>query len=170
MFLMIFPSFVRHRKAAGKAFYIGTLLGGMILITVILLNILILGPDVVAINFAPSYALAKKINIGDFLTRIEAIIAFTWIITTYIRTVMYFHVSVVVFANLFEIKNHRPLSAPLGMLMIVLSLIVFPNAQYVADFNKDIWLFYASTYGLVLPLLLLCTAKIRKVCGVPLPK
>lgn len=170
MFLMIFPSFISDRKAAGKAFYIGTLLGGIILITVILLNILVLGPDFVARNNAPSYALAKKINIGGFLTRIEAILAFTWVITTYIRSVMYFHVSVVVFANLFEIKDYRSLIAPLGMLMIVLSLIVFPNAQYVADFNKDIWLFYASTYGFLLPLLLLCTAKIRNAFEVPLPK
>src|SRR4030095_11278593 len=102
MFLMIFPSSVNHRKGAEKAFYIGTLLGGIILITVILLNILVLGPDFVARNNAPSYALAKKINIGGFLTRIEAILAFTWVITTYFRSVMYFHVSVVVFANLFE--------------------------------------------------------------------
>jgi spore germination protein KB len=170
MFLMIFPSCVIHRKAAGKAFYIGTLLGGIILITVILLNILVLGPDFVARNNAPSYALSKKINIGGFLTRIEAILAFTWIITTYIRSVMYFHVSVVVFANLFEIKDHRSLIAPLGMLMIVLSLILFPNVQYVANFNKEIWLFYALTYGFILPLLLLFTAKIRNAFEVPLPK
>jgi spore germination protein KB len=162
-FLMIFP-FVNNGKAAGKAFYIGTFLGGILLIIVVLLNILVLGPAIMANNIAPSYALAKKINIGDFLMRIEAILAFIWLCSTYIRAVMYFHVSLAVFANLFGIKNDRPLSAPLGMIMIVLSLLITPGE--LTEFLKDTWLFYAATFGLVLPLLLLGTAKIRNLSGV----
>ncbi len=167
IFLMIFPSSVSQSKTAGKAFYMGILFGGILLIIVILLNLLVLGPDLVTRNIAPSYALAKKINIGDFLTRLEAIIAFNWIITTYFRGVIYFHCSLVVFANLFEIKDARPFSLPLGMLMIVLSLIAFPNTQAVGHFIKHIWLFYGSTFGLLLPFVLLCTSKIRSLFGVP---
>jgi spore germination protein KB len=60
MFLMIFPSKVSERKKGGKAFYIGTLIGGIILILVIMLDILVLGPDTTARNIAPSYTMAKK--------------------------------------------------------------------------------------------------------------
>jgi spore germination protein KB len=168
-FLMIFP-FVNNSKAAGKAFYIGTCLGGILLLIIVLLNILVLGPEIMANNSAPTYALAKKINVGDFLTRIEAIIAFIWLISTFIRAVMYFHVSLVVFAGLFGIQNVRPLSAPLGMFMIVLSLVIAPSDHYIADFLKDTWFFYAGTFGLVLPLLLLGIAKIRKLFGIPISK
>ncbi len=41
---MISPSKVNERKKGGKAFYIGTLIGGIILILVIMLNLLVLGP------------------------------------------------------------------------------------------------------------------------------
>ncbi|MDR6882468.1 endospore germination permease [Bacillus sp. 3255] len=168
-FLMIFP-FVNNRKAAGKAFYIGTCLGGFLLIIIILLNILVLGPAIMASNSAPTYALAKKINVGDFLTRIEAIIAFIWLISTFIRGVMYFHVSLAVFAGLFGIQNARPLSAPLGMFMVAVSVVIAPSDHYIAAFLKDTQFFYAGTFGLVLPLLLLGFAKIRNVFGIPTSK
>ncbi|MDQ0215820.1 spore germination protein KB [Oikeobacillus pervagus] len=162
MFLMIFPSFINHREAAIKAFYKGTWIGGIILIIIIILNILVLGPESTARHFAPSYTLAKKINVANFLTRIEAIIALVWVITSYIRTVMYFYVAVAVLANIFEIKDHRPLTMPLGIIFIFLSLIVYPDVQAVGQYNKEIWFFYASTYGLIMPILLLSIAKIQK--------
>ncbi|MBM7585625.1 spore germination protein KB [Bacillus pakistanensis] len=163
MFLMIFPSKINQRSQGEKAFYMGTLIGGIILVIVILLNLLVLGPNLTANNIAPSYVLAKKINIGNFIMRIEAVLAVTWVITTYIRAVVYFYVSVVVFANLFNIKDHHPFATPLGMMMTLLSLIVYPNVQVVMEYNKEIWMFYAATFGLVLPILLLSVTKIKKV-------
>ncbi|MDQ0493800.1 hypothetical protein QOZ95_001962 [Paenibacillus brasilensis] len=40
---------------------------------------LVLGPDITARNIYPGYALAKKISIGHFLQRIEAIMATMWL-------------------------------------------------------------------------------------------
>ncbi|MFJ7307286.1 GerAB/ArcD/ProY family transporter [Peribacillus frigoritolerans] len=167
MFLMIFPSKVSERKKGGKAFYIGTLIGGIILILVIMLDILVLGPDTTARNIAPSYTMAKKINVGNFLMQIEAIIATIWIITTYTRVVMYFYVSVVVFSNIFNIKDYRPFTTALGMIMVFYSSIVFPTVPSSGEFNKNIWLFYAATYGLVMPLLLFITAKLKNIIKKP---
>lgn len=163
MFLMIFPSKVSEGKKGGKAFYIGTLIGGISLILVIMLDILVLGPDTTARNIAPSYTMAKKINVGNFLMRIEAIIATIWIITTYTRAVMYFYVSVVVFSNIFNIKDYRPFTTALGMIMVFYSSIVFPTVSSSGKFNKNIWLFYVATYGLVMSLLLFITVKLKNI-------
>ncbi|MBT2716691.1 endospore germination permease [Bacillus sp. ISL-57] len=167
MFLMIFPSKVNERKKGEKAFYIGTLIGGIILILVIMMNILVLGPDNTARNIAPSYTMAKKINVGNFLMRIEAAIATIWIFTTYTRTVMYFYVSVVVFSNIFNIKDYRPFTTALGMIMVCYSLIVFPTVSSSGEYNKHIWLFHVAAFGLVLPLLLFITAKFRNIIKKP---
>ncbi|MFS0812182.1 hypothetical protein [Peribacillus phoenicis] len=71
---------------------------------------------------------------------------------------MYFYVSVVVFSNIFNIKDYRPFTTALGMIMV---LIVFPTVPSSGEFNRNIWLFYARTYGLVMPLLLFITAKFK---------
>ena len=160
--LMIFPALVNDRKLAIRSFYKGTVVGGIILIIIILLNILVLGSELTSRHIAPSYALAKKINVGNFLTRIEAVIALIWTLTTFIRSALYFYTAVIVFTNLFEIKDYRPFIAPLGTIMIFLTLIIHPNVQKVAQYNKEIWFFYAGTYGLLMPILLLIIAKVRK--------
>jgi spore germination protein KB len=162
MFLMIYPSLVTERKKAAKGFLKSTFYAGIILVVVMGLNILVLGADLTSRNIAPSYALAKKINIGDFVTRIEAFLALFWIMTLFIRGVVYFYVSVIVFSNIFEVKDYRPLCWPFGMIMVVFSLILYPNIQAEGTYNKDIWLPYVSIVGLFLPLLLLVTARIRK--------
>ncbi|MGE7905776.1 hypothetical protein ACQKNS_15370 [Peribacillus sp. NPDC094092] len=95
--------------------------------------------------------------------RVEAIIAMIWIFTIYTRTVMYFYVSVVVFSNIFKIKDYRPFTTALGMIMVFYSLIVFPTVPLAGEFNKNIWLFHASIFGLVMPLLLFITVKFKNI-------
>jgi spore germination protein KB len=160
--LMIFPVSVNRPKAAEKTFFIGILIGGFCLSIIIILAIFVLGPDNSARHMYPSYALARKINVGDFLQRIEAIMAFMWFITIYFKMTFYFYAAVIGVAQTLKLNNYRPLTIPLGMIVVSLSLIVHPNVIHAATFDKEIWPLYASTYGLVLPLLLLAVNALRK--------
>lgn len=162
IFLMIFPVSVNQPKQAQKAFFWGTFIGGIFLIIIIALTILVLGVDQTARHIYPSYALARKINVADFLQRIEAIMAVMWFITIYFKLVMYFHVTVIGLSQILNIKDFRPLTLPLGVILVSLSLIIYPNIIYAAKWTKETWLPYALTYGLFLPLLLLVVAKFRK--------
>lgn len=165
--LMIFPSTVNVYKSAQKGFYIGTILGGIVLITIITLSILVLGPTNTASRTFPSYALAQRISIGNFLQRIEVIMAAMWIITIYIRTFMYFYASVIGIAQICKINNHRPLIFPLGLIILGLSQIVHPNIIHSNIYNRDIWPIFAFIVTILLPLVLLLVAKIRNINGNP---
>ncbi|QQP14973.1 endospore germination permease [Lysinibacillus agricola] len=163
--LMIFPSAVNVQKSAQKGFYIGTIIGGIVLITIITLSILVLGPANTASRTFPSYSLAQRISIGNFLQRIEVIMAAMWIISIYIRTFMYFYASVIGIAQLFKIKNHRPLIFPLGMIILGLSQIVHPNNIHSDIYNRETWPIFSFIFMILLPLFLLLIAKIRKING-----
>ena len=160
--LMIFPVSVNQPKAAEKNFFIGILIGGICLLIIIALTILVLGPDSSARQIFPSYHVAKKINVGDFIQRIEAILALMWIITIYFKMACYFYASVIGLAQTLNMKDYRPLTLPLGIIVVSFSLIAHPNVTYVDKFDKEIWPLYVSTYGLVLPLLLLAVNAFRK--------
>ncbi|MFJ7737465.1 endospore germination permease [Lysinibacillus sp. NPDC097287] len=161
--LMIFPSTVNVKKAAQKGFYIGTLVGGLFLIILISLSILVLGSTNTSLRTFPSYTLAQRISIGNFLQRIEIIMTFMWITTIYIRSFIYFYAAVKGLGQLLNTKDHRPLILPLGMITVALSQIVHPNIVHSEIFIKEIWLPYASIFAVFLPLLLLIVAKIRKI-------
>ncbi|ASS96718.1 GerAB/ArcD/ProY family transporter [Peribacillus simplex] len=160
--LMIFPVSVNQPKVAEKNFFIGILIAGISLIILIALTILILGAENSARQMYPSYALARKLNVGNFLQRIEAIMAIIWLFTIYFKMALYLYASVIGLAQTLKMNNYRPLTLPLVMIVVSLSLIIHPNVAHSTTFDKEVWPLYVSTYGLVLPLLLLAVNAFRK--------
>ncbi len=161
MLLMIYPASVNVQQSSKKGFYIGTILGGIVLVTLITLSILVLGAANTASRTFPSYALAQRISIGNFLQRIEIIMAFMWIASIFIRTFMYFYTTVVGIAQIMKLKDHRPLILPMGIIMIGLSQILHPDIVHSDNYNNEIWPIYSFVFTILLPILLLIVAVIR---------
>lgn len=160
--LMIFPA-VNRIDNARKAFFNGSMLGGLMMVLIVALSILVLGADLTAKSIFPSYSLAQKINIGNFLQRIEAIMAIMWFISLYFRVTIYIYVIVLAIAQIFKLEDYRPLVSPLGMILVVMSVVIYPNVPYQQTWDGTVWLSYTLSIGLLLPLLLLSIHVIRKL-------
>ncbi|WLD91700.1 endospore germination permease [Alkalihalobacillus sp. AL-G] len=160
--LMVFPTYINQPKEAGKSFLIGNLIGGLVMIIITFLCILVLGPYHSATQVYPGYELAKKINVGNFLTRIEAIMAGMWMITIYFKMVLYFYASVLGITQILNIKDYRPFTLPLGMIAIVLSLVIYPDVIYQQEWDLKTASAFSLTVGLFLPLFMLVVAIFRK--------
>ncbi|MGE7915332.1 GerAB/ArcD/ProY family transporter [Lysinibacillus xylanilyticus] len=163
--LILYPSAVNVHKSAQKGFYIGTAIGGIVLIIIVTLCILVIGPSNTANRTFPSYALAQRISIGNFLQRVEVIMAAMWIISIYIKTFMYFYASVISIAQICKIKDHRPLIVPLGMIVIGFSQIIHPDIVHSNTYNNEIWPLFCGTFAILLPIVLLIAAKFRNING-----
>ncbi|MFB6800512.1 GerAB/ArcD/ProY family transporter [Peribacillus butanolivorans] len=159
--LMILP-FVSQKDRIRKSLFVGQLLAGSVLIIITMLAILVLGVDLTAKEIYPSYKLAQKINIANFLTRLEAILAIIWFITIFFRFSLFFYVTVLGLAQTLKLQDYRPLVCPFGMILLAFTLIMAPNTVYYSNFILDIWPFYAMTFGFLLTLLLLTIAKVHK--------
>lgn len=159
--LMIYPSSINQSKQASRAFFEGHIMGGIVLLMITLLSVLVLGADHSARLMYPSYALARKINVGAFIQRIEVILAILWFISFYFKITLYFYASLIGIAQTLNLKNYRPLTLPLGMILVVLSIFIYPN---VTQYQKttEVWTLHLLTIGLFLPLLLLGMAIVRK--------
>ena len=161
VFLMIFPSINKMRQGK-KSFLLGNLIGGIIIIIITFLTVTVLGPENTARQSYPSYELAKRINVGDFVQRIEALMAALWIIALYFKTVLYFYASVLGMAQILNLKDYRPLTLPLGMIAVVLSLVIYPNVIYQQYWDSTTGNTLSLSYGLFLPLLLVVIYGLRK--------
>lgn len=160
--LTIFPSHVNNFRKARKAFFIGNLFGVIVLVIVISLCILVLGADLTTRNLYPSYALAKKVSVGRFLQRIEAIMAFMWFISLFFKLALYFYTTSICVAKVFGLKDYRPLVISLGGIMITLSLIQFPTTIYLNTNNIEFWVPFITIAGFLYPLLLLVIARFQE--------
>ncbi|AXN40694.1 spore gernimation protein [Peribacillus butanolivorans] len=161
IFLMIFP-YVNWTQKAGKSLYKAILLGGIFLSVIIFLSILVLGVDQAARQIYSTYFLAKKINVGDFVTRIEAIVAGIWFISTFFKMSMLFYVLNLGIAQILNLKDYRFLTLPLGMILLVFSLVSVPNTAYLGEYILKTGYIFTATFGLLLPLLLLAVDTLRK--------
>jgi spore germination protein KB len=160
-FFMIFPK-IKNIKEAKKGFYFATITGGLFICVITFLCITVLGPELTARNMYPTYILAKKINIGNFLQRIEVIIAITWMVSTYFKLTIYFYGLTVSVAELFKLQDYRILCYPLGIIVIVVSFFIYPNATYMMEWDSTIFIPYIYSIGLLIPLLLLIVGLVRK--------
>ncbi|MGP4059379.1 GerAB/ArcD/ProY family transporter [Halobacillus sp. H74] len=149
-FLMIIP-YVKEEKTTRKAWLLGTFIGGAILMLITLLCILILGSDLTALNTFPSYKVAQKINIAGFLEGVEIFVAIIWMLTIFFKLTILFYSSTVGIAQFLTMDDHRPLLLPLGMGVIVLSIIAYPDVAYFESFVGETWFSYALTHGLLIP-------------------
>lgn len=81
--------------------------------------------------------------------------AIIWFMTIFFKLTVCFYASALSIAQVFRTASYRPLVLPLGMIMVILSLVVYPNIVYFREFASKIWTSYAMVFGLVLPLVLL---------------
>ncbi|MFD1955049.1 endospore germination permease [Paenibacillus thailandensis] len=159
--LMLFPYANRTLKAR-KAWLQGVAIGGMMLVIITALSILVLGPDLTARDLYPSFELAKRINVANFLQRVEAALAILWLVTIFFKTAVCFYAGALTLAQTLQLKDYRPLTFPLAMIAVVLSIVVYHSIVDFLEFVPKVWSVYAMTYIAVIPLILLMTAAVRK--------
>jgi spore germination protein KB len=159
-FFMIFPK-INNLAIGKKVFYLATISGGMVILIITFLSITVIGPELTAHNMYPTYTLAKKIGVGNFLQRIEVIISILWIVSTYFKLIIYFYGLVISISILLKITDYKILLYPIGMIVYAVSLFVYPDVIYMMDWDSTVFIPYIFTIGLLLPLILLLIGFIK---------
>ncbi|WP_173186339.1 GerAB/ArcD/ProY family transporter [Paenibacillus alginolyticus] len=122
---------------------------------------MVMGPDQSSRQVYATYALAKKISVGNFLQRIEVTVAFLWFISIYFKLTLYFHVAIKGIASLFQTPNYKSFTTPIGFIVTVLSLVVYPNVAYTHQWDILTWVPLTFCFGFVYPLLLIGLSYMR---------
>ena len=159
--LMVTP-FVAEKSEMKKSFYLATIMGGFILTIIVLFSILILGADFTSRQAYPTYILGKKISIGNFLERVEVIVAIIWVFTIYFKVTICYYGLTLGLAQLLGLKNYQILIFPLSFLILPFSIFLLPNVVSINNFNATTLTPYSLTICFILPLLLVVVGKVRK--------
>ncbi|GGF84597.1 germination protein [Paenibacillus albidus] len=160
VFLMIFP-YVRQQSHTRRDLLLGGLLGGLLVASYVVDCLLILGAFFTSYQHFPSYVLAQKINIGNFLERIEVVLAINWILAVFLKGTLYFFAFVKGMGELTKTRRPNSLAVPAAFLIFGLSYIIAPNMMYYTAFIPKFYIYWDFTNGVLLPLLLLLVALIR---------
>ena len=151
--MLVFLPMVQDVKKAEKGFLLGTLAGGALLVTVVLLSVLILGIEQSANSTFPAFMLAKTINIGGFLQRVEVMLITLWVLTFFIKTSLMFFGILTGMQNIFGLQSYRALIYPVSVLVLVVSWNTYINSAYIAEVVSEVWAGYSMVHLLFIPLL-----------------
>ncbi|WP_336775549.1 GerAB/ArcD/ProY family transporter [Paenibacillus sp. MMO-58] len=152
--LMLVP-YVEGTSKLTKSILTGFAVGGTILFLVVLLSVFVLGPSLMESKYYPTFVLAQKIMIGHFLERIEAVMAFLWIITVFYKTLIHYFTLTTGLAQAFRLKESKMLTIPLGMILLVCTVVGTPNIVTYNQILTDYYPWFDLTFFLVLPVIML---------------
>lgn len=137
----------------------GSLIGLLVQVAVNLRNLLVLGYSAGTFAF-PSYEAVSIIAIGEFFSRIEALIGINLFLTGFMKIAVMGYSSSKALASSFGFQDYEPLTAPCGILIFTLAFLAFQTTEdlfYVVKYLPYI----ALPLEVLLPIVLLIIGKIK---------
>ncbi len=158
-FLMVFP-FVSRQKQVGKSVIGSLIIGGVFLSFLSVRNYAISG-IVNTINVYPSVMAIALIEVGEIVTRIEALVALNMLSVAFLAICVFMYTNVLGTAQLLELNSYRPLVIPTAVLMALVSTIHFENYIEAFVFANQTSLLYHPIFEIIVPGLTLLVAAAR---------
>lgn len=160
--MMIYPFYTSDAVESKKSFFKGYLFAGLMYFLSITTSILVLGSTITASSKYSIFLLAKEINLGIIFNRLEFIVAIVWIITLLTKGIVYFHSCVIGISQLLGLKDYKKIVLPFGLIVLVMSEVVFSDSIYQANWVKVFLIPFSVTFGFILPLSMVIVFIIKK--------
>jgi spore germination protein KB len=143
-----------------KVYYWSLLIGGSIMFFIIVNNILALGVANTSIMNFVTFESARLISIG-FLERIEVTVSSLILLSGFVKISICLYAASKGIAKVLNINNYKQIVAPVGLLMMILSIIIFRSTMEWYEFTVKTYKIYAIPFQIILPLTILLTAEIK---------
>ncbi|WP_158515089.1 GerAB/ArcD/ProY family transporter [Bacillus weihaiensis] len=160
--LLMFTPYIKNSQHLPKAFVIGLVIGSIVLTTLIAYCVLILGSGITTRQEYPIYVLGKKVSIGNFLERLEIIVAIMWIISIFFKLTLTFYGLCLGMAQFLNLQEYKTISFPLAIFIYVATLIFFPSSIYLKEYSQYASTPFIITVGFILPGIIYGIAKWKK--------
>jgi spore germination protein KB len=160
VFTMLLP-YLNKTGIVKKVWMTALISGGLILSWTASLNIAVLGVDVMERTTFPTLTTIGKVNLLEFIQRLDAIVVFTLLITVFFKASIFLYVAVIGIVDLFQLKNHQQILLPIGGIVIFSSMMIASNFSEYIEEAKVVLRIYHPLYFLYFPLFLLIVSFIR---------
>lgn len=124
-------------------------------------NLFLFGEIITNIQF-PVYEAARFINIGSFFEHVESIVIAVWVLGGFVQLSSFFYMLVLGTTQFLKLPSYKQMVLPIGFLIILFSVWSIPTFQNMIQGMNTTVPFYFLTVQLIIPIVLLCVALIRK--------
>lgn len=160
LFMMVLSKFKR-KDSPIRIYMTGVLIGGILVFTISVTNILVIGVNKVSSVYFPSYATLARIEIGTMIGRLEIISGTLLTIGVLIKTSIYLLAACKGVSKIFEYSDYRFIVTPIALLAINLSYFEFKTIIEYYEYTAT-WYYYGFVFHVILPIIIWITAEIKK--------
>jgi spore germination protein KB len=153
-------SFVKPQDSPYKIYFYSTFIAFAIILIVNLRNIMVLGVPLSSSVYFPSYVSTSIIIIGEFLSRIEALVAINFLLAGLVKICVCMFSASIGVAKLFNLKDYKTIAVAVALLMLTIAMTVYKNTMEMFAW-LDIYKYYAFPFQVILPIIILAGAEIK---------
>lgn len=152
--LLMISMGLRKKESFQKVYVLSLLLGGFILLSTSLTELLILGYNTYSIKYFPAYGSVSRMNVGDFIQRLEIIVSTTSLLAGFIKIAICFLAASKGVVKLFNISQYRFMVWPIALLFLNLSVFIYSDIMHAMRWAEEIWKYFAIPFEIILPILI----------------
>jgi spore germination protein KB len=158
IFTMVFTSFKENGKP--RIYIIGMIFGGILIVLTSITDVLVLGANITEIYYFSAYTVVRRINLGNFIQRIEIVTSLMFLIGGLIK------ISVCLFATsrgvskLFNSKNYKFSITPIGSIMFFMGIFIYDSIMEMRNWAIEVWPYYAFLFQVILPIVIYVWAEV----------
>lgn len=153
--------FVADRAKAPKWGTISIISVTFILLIVNVTTLMLFGTITETLTY-PFLIAARYISLADFFEHVESIVMAIWVTGVFIKITVFYYIVTISTAQWLELPDYKPIVFPLGLLLVEFSVWSAPNLPDLARFLGTSAPFYATSVQILIPLLLMFIAQLRK--------
>jgi spore germination protein KB len=110
----------------------------------------------------PVMVAARFISIADFFEHLESLAMMIWVGGTFVKISMFYYAIVIGTAQWLKLSNYRPLTLPIGFLLVLISIWSASSLQEMVHFLSTVSPFYLMSFQLLIPMLLLLITWVQR--------
>ncbi|MBF8984065.1 endospore germination permease [Lutibacter sp. B2] len=164
VFTMAFCKF-RRKNSPYKIYLLGLFVGGILILSISTIDILVLGVNNASSLYFPSYSTVSKIDIGDFVQRLEIIAAVMFMLGAFLKFSICLMATTKGITKVLGYKGYRFMVIPIALIILSLASIVHDNIMDLIEWDQSIWPYYAFLFQVVFPMLIFIVAEFKRKYG-----
>lgn len=159
--LMAVP-LIGGNKKLGRFWTGGALVAALVFLMIVVRDTAVLGPasDIMADN---PYESVRMIRIGEFLTRIELLIALNNTALLFVKICVLYYATLTALSQLLRAEQSSSLILPIGSIAIVFAAVKVESAVIHTVWGAKYGMVFSFPFVILFPLLMVIVAAIRKL-------
>ncbi|MBB6214161.1 spore germination protein KB [Anaerosolibacter carboniphilus] len=122
--------------------------------------IAVFGVDLAAKHIYPTYEQIKYIKLA-FIENLQPLAVLLWLAGSFGKISLFYYASSLGAAQIFGLANYRRLVIPVGVIILMLAVVAFPNIVVIRKFISSSYAIISIGLGIIFPMVLLGIARLK---------